>query len=251
MAASIAYDKPDWAQDPVVAASRFVEESFPEAPGAMVTGSCLTDQRTRTSDLDILILLPDGHARWRRTLLWMGWPVEVFANSRRDFETNLAAEIASRHSPLVRMLATGRIIVDAEGHVAALAQDAALALRQGPGPVEQAERDRTRYALTDRLEDLRDADPAERAWLIPAFQLELARAQLLLAGAFTGSGKWLARLLEEQEPGLAARLAEAAQTGLRGDLTQLEDLTDHVLHPYGGRLLIGYVAGPAPDWSAL
>lgn len=247
MAASIAYDKPDWAQDPVEAATRFVEESFPEAPGAMVAGSCLTDQRTRTSDLDILILLPDGHARWRRTLLWMGWPIEVFANSRQDFGTTLAAEIASRRSPLVRMLATGRIIVDAEGHLATLVQEAAHALRRGPGPVDQAERDRTRYALTDRLEDLRDADPAERAWLVPAFQLDLARASLLLAGAFTGSGKWLARLLEDQEPGLAERLAAAAQAGLRGDLAQLEDLTDHVLGPYGGRLLIGYVAGPAPE----
>ncbi|MEV0454892.1 hypothetical protein [Catellatospora methionotrophica] len=80
--------------DSVAAARRLVEDLFPAARWAMLTGSVLTAARTPGSDLDILVFLDAGD----------GLPFRDWLDARHDPRTLLAmaAElIASTGGPLV------------------------------------------------------------------------------------------------------------------------------------------------------
>lgn len=46
--------------DPVETARSLVAERFPAAACAFLGGTVLTSHRTATSDLDVVVLLPDG-----------------------------------------------------------------------------------------------------------------------------------------------------------------------------------------------
>ncbi|MEV4088418.1 nucleotidyltransferase domain-containing protein, partial [Nonomuraea fuscirosea] len=96
--------------DPVAAARALVEEMFPGALYAFVGGSVLTERRTSTSDLDIVVVLDGLDRPYRESLRWHGWPVELFAHS----ETSLAAYIErgfeSRQPTLARICAEGAVL---------------------------------------------------------------------------------------------------------------------------------------------
>ena len=69
-------------RDPVIDARELVLELFPGARWALLTGSVLTEHRTGGSDLDIVVVLPDGDplAPHRSSRHHRGWPVELFVH---------------------------------------------------------------------------------------------------------------------------------------------------------------------------
>lgn len=112
--------------DPVADARALVSERFPDAAGAFLGGGVLSDRRTATSDLDIVVLLPDGDPRvaFRESLRWRGWPAELFVHDRRTVRHWFGKDAASRKPTLARMCADGVSLLD-EGAVAAEVRRAA------------------------------------------------------------------------------------------------------------------------------
>lgn len=60
--------------DPIDAAHAVVEEHHPDARAAFLGGSVVTDRRTVTSDLDVVILLHGTPAPYRLNVHAHGWP---------------------------------------------------------------------------------------------------------------------------------------------------------------------------------
>jgi hypothetical protein len=221
--------------EPLTAAGDLVADRFPEATWAILTGSVLGPHRTAGSDLDIVVLLPEGPG-YRESLHFRGWPVELFVHTPDRLAGSLSRELVDRKPSTHRMLAHGVAVLGDPGD---LPSRCARVLAQGPPPLSPAERDRLRYGLTDLLDDFTYAvDPGERSVIASVLWLETARAALAFAGRWISGGKWLLRELRELDPALAADW-----TAARDDPAQLATT---VLAGAGGPLFDGYRA-QAPD----
>ncbi|MEV5558988.1 cupin domain-containing protein [Nonomuraea wenchangensis] len=223
--------------DPVSVARALVEELFPGALYAFVGGSVLTERRTSTSDLDVVVVL-DGLPRpYRESLRWRGWPVELFVNSETSLRAYLDRDFDRRQPSLARMCAEGAVLTDRTGGRASDLQTAlGERLAAGPGGLSDGEAARARYVLSDLLDDLAGAgDPGERAFVAWQVVQDTARLALGFGRRWQGSGKWLLRELRAHDPELAERLLD-----VRDDPARLAAVASGVLERAGGRLWEGY-----------
>ena len=92
--------------DPVSAARDLVTARFPDATWAILTGSVLNPHRTAGSDLDIVVAHEAG-PRYRESLHFRGWPVELFVHTPQRLAETLARELTDRKPTTHRMLAGG------------------------------------------------------------------------------------------------------------------------------------------------
>ncbi|MEV6020218.1 MULTISPECIES: nucleotidyltransferase domain-containing protein [unclassified Streptomyces] len=227
--------------DPLLTARALVRERFPAALAAFLAGSVLTDRRTPTSDLDIVVLLDGPPAPSRENLVYRGWPVELFVQTEAVWHGFADQETAKRSSPLLSMCAEGMLLVDTDGLGAALQDEARTRWAAGPSPLSDRERDYQRYILTDLLEDLRGcADPAERLYLVSHMVQRASELVLLAGGHWLGGGKWLSRRLAAADPGVHRALSEAAPRAIAGDAKDFAAVVTEVLELAGGPLWDGY-----------
>ena len=85
--------------DPVLTARALVRDRFPAARAAFFAGSVLTDRRTPTSDLDIVVLVDDPLAAGRENLTYRGWPVELFVQTKDRWHAFADQETATTPMP--------------------------------------------------------------------------------------------------------------------------------------------------------
>ncbi len=198
-------------RDPVADAAALVAEKFPQARWALVTGSVVGARRTPGSDLDIVVLLPDGdpEAPHRDSLRFRGWPVELFVHDDASLDHYLGKDLTSRRPSLHRMVAVG---VPVRGRPQERQAAAAHVLAAGPDPLPPDDRDHVRYMLTDLLDDFVHATERERSVLAAALWLQAGTAALSLADHWVGAGKWLLRELEDLDAELADRWLAARET---------------------------------------
>jgi len=230
--------------EPANAAGDLVAARFPRARAAFLGSGVLSARRTATSDLDIVVLTDDPAAPYRESLIWRGWPAELFVQRPGSIGAWFAKDTARRRPTLARLCADGVILADADGTAATVREQARAVLATGPPPLGIREREARRYGLTDLLDDLAGStDPGETvviAWHVLERTAELA---LLLSDHWLGGAKWLLRELRAAEPALADALIAA-----REDPARLTALADAVLARAGGRLWAGYrQAGADPD----
>ncbi|MBB5868317.1 hypothetical protein F4553_001696 [Allocatelliglobosispora scoriae] len=224
-------------RDPVVDARDLVAEVFPQARWALLTGSVITAARTAGSDLDVVVVLPDGDgdAPHRESRRFRGWPVELFVHDELTLGHYLGRELVGRKPSLHRMVGTGITLV---GDPADWRERCAKVLLDGPPARSEAERDWARYGLTDLLDDLVHAtDEAERT-VIAAFAWRAAGDLTLgFADRWTGTGKWLLRELRDLDPAVADRWLAA-----HGDPEAIAAYIRELLDRNGGPLFEGYRA---------
>lgn len=228
--------------DAVDVARELVAARFPGALGAMLAGSACTVHRTATSDLDILVFLGGPPAPFRETTRHDGWLVELFVQTHTSYATFIERETRERRSPLLHMCAEGRLLVDADGVVAAIQSDAQQQLAAGPAPLTDRERDDRRYALTDQLDDLLGCQDDDELTIIGARLLTwTAELALLERRCWLSQGKWLLRRLRAAEPALSRDLIDAYRCLVALDGRQkLAQVARRVLDESGGPLMEGY-----------
>lgn len=222
-------------------AERFVAAHFPKASVAVIGGSTARGERTRTSDIDLLLigeaLLTDGEIGAALTLEFEGEVFEVFAYTPMGFTQWAGRSIAQHRPVIVHMLVEGVAVRGGED-LDDLRTKWSETLDGGP-EVDGHELDFRRYVITDVLDDLRDAtDPLEQRVLAATVFERTAELMLLTAGKWIGSGKYLPRRLR----GLpAGRVDALAGPYLRGDHVALADAVEHELVVAGGRMQVGFV----------
>ena len=234
--------------DPVTAATSFVAQRFPGAAAALLGGSVLTEHRTPTSDLDVVVLLDGPPAPYRETGEQDGWIVESFVHTRASLEEFWARDAARRVPSLIRMCADSVLLVDAAGIAARVQAEAAALLAAGPPPLEAAELAWSRYGLTDLLDDMAGCDDeAELLFIAAGVVGKVSALALLVAGQWSGSGKGLARALARHDPDLLERLVNGHRhVVLYADTAVLHRAAVDVLLRAGGALMVGYRADAPP-----
>ncbi|MFF4179883.1 nucleotidyltransferase domain-containing protein [Streptomyces sp. NPDC001750] len=230
--------------DAIDAARAVVEKRHPDALAAFLGGSVVTDRRTATSDLDIVVLLHGAPAPYRESLQHKSWPVELFVHTEASWHAFVEREVRKRRSPLLWMCADGLLLFDASGVGARLAAEAQRLAAAGPPTVAAEEIDDYRYAITDLLDDLTGStDQGEQLFIATELARRSSELALAIGGSWGGGGKWLARRLEATAPGLTMRLHHAVREVLNGQVEPLADVVEEVLKQAGGRLWVGYKRG--------
>src|SRR5437899_8802367 len=85
---------------PLDAAAAFINRRFPECLAAFLAGSSSRGEATASSDLDVVIVIPqEGPFRWA-TLCEMGWPVEAWVLAPETYSAAFAGD-AKRRWPLL------------------------------------------------------------------------------------------------------------------------------------------------------
>lgn len=228
--------------DPVVAAKALVEERFPECLAAFVGGSVLAGRGTPTSDLDMVIITTREEAPFRESLLFEGWPVELFVHTTESYKWYFASDAKRRAPTLARMCLEGVVLRDRDGVAETVRQEARRLIEQGPAPLSESELAFGRYMLTDLLDDFVGSTRHEETVFIAASLLESA-VDLLLAvnGSWSGKSKWAARSLDTLDPALTREAAEAMETlYLSKSRDPLLRFATKALDAAGGRVFDGF-----------
>ncbi|TWD81094.1 hypothetical protein FB561_2198 [Kribbella amoyensis] len=228
--------------DPREAARALAAEVFPTAHWVVLGGSVLTNARTAGSDLDVVVLLPDGSdgVPRRESRRFAGWAVELFVHDAASLDHYLGKDLPGRRPALHRMVGLGESVA---GDATAYQARCREVLAAGPDPLTTDELDTLRYGLTDLLDDLDHAPDDERSVIGALLWLRVAEATLLIRRHWVGSGKWLLRELDDCDPAFAKDWL-----GRQGDMTAVAELARRVLASTGGPLFAGYqLAGERPD----
>ncbi|WP_144126344.1 nucleotidyltransferase domain-containing protein [Catellatospora sichuanensis] len=195
--------------DPVAAARRLVEDRFPDARWAMLTGSVLTSARTPGSDLDILVFFDEGGGlpfrEWQR---WDGFNVDLFAYDQAGLDHYLEMDLRGGRPALHRMLGGGRLLTGPDEHATHLQAHCAGMLAAGPRPLTADQLNMVRYGLADLTDDLvHAADPIEAAATAALLWQAVADAACATARPphWRGTGKWRARELLDLDAAFASR----------------------------------------------
>ncbi|NDZ77893.1 nucleotidyltransferase domain-containing protein [Streptomyces sp. SID10853] len=222
--------------EPVAAARLLARESYGDALTVIVGGSVLTEHRTSTSDLDMVVVTGERDSPCRHSLSWAGWPVEVLIHDERTLAAYCADNLARRWPGIPRLIAGGAIVSDRCGLGGRLQAEMRHRLAEGPAAASPAELDAHRYELTDLLDDLTGTDdPGETAFIACRILTKTAQLALLAARHWQGNGKWMFRELRDHDVALADRLAHALS-----DTAQLSAVAGEVLDGVGGPLREGY-----------
>jgi hypothetical protein len=233
--------------EPLDAANAVVQEHHPDARAAFLGGSVITDRRTATSDLDIVVLLHGAPAPYRLSVHEHGWPVELLVHTEKSWHAFVEREVRNRRSPLMWMCANGVLLIDRDGVGARISAHAKSLAAAGPPPTPVEEIEDRRYGLTDLLDDLAGCtEPGERLFICTELARRTAELSVALNTAWNGGGKWLARRLDATAPGLSKQLCDGVHQALEGRVDRLVEVVDEVLLQAGGRLWAGYRRSGTP-----
>ncbi|UYO98258.1 nucleotidyltransferase domain-containing protein [Microbacterium sp. M28] len=219
----------------------FVAAHFPDVEVAVIGGSTSRGERTRTSDIDLLLigdaLFDDSRESMAATYAHAGEIFEVFAYTPRGFDEWARRGVAQHRPVIVHMLVEG-VAVRSGPELERQRAHWAPILAAGPSPTDQELATR-RYVITDLLDDLRDAeDPLERQVVGATLFERTAELMLLTHARWIGTGKYLPRRLREWDVSRADALARPL---LLGDHAGLADAVSAELDRAGGRVQAGFV----------
>jgi predicted nucleotidyltransferase len=226
------------AVDAIAIATAIASSDFPDACGAWLVGSAARGDSTATSDIDVLVVRPEGSV-YRDTFRADGQLVELFVHTLASLEQFYEREEREYRCGLAHMLATGSPLLESEA-ADDLQRSARELVAQGPPDRTLAELDALRYHLSAAIDDLTGSPGGDEVAFIAHHVLALAsELELAHQGAWTGRGRWLYRWLEVASPVVAQRLADASRE-LPRDRTPLVAIASEVLERAGGRLQEGY-----------
>lgn len=222
-------------------ARRFADARFPNASLVLVGGSTARNERTATSDVDLLVLgdrvFSDERSSLAATFEHEGEVFEVFAYTSSGFNEWAERGVREYRPVIVDMLVSGVVVVD-DGSLDRMRAHWAQTYAAGPSVSDHELRAR-RYGITDLIDDLADAvDPVEKHVIAFTLYERLAELVLLYNRCWIGTGKNLPRRLRELDPQLATALGSPL---VAGDHAAFGQRAAYELERLGGRVQVGFV----------
>jgi hypothetical protein len=223
-------------------ARAYVEEHHPRASASVLGGSAAAGTASSTSDLDIALLYPSGHANYASTTRYRGWLVEEFVHTEESLDWWYQKEALERRPVIADLCARGILLTD-NGVGAEWQMRAREQMTRGPLALGDDERDLLRYNLSAFIDDLVGSrDDAETFALASDVFHGTADLFLMESGSWLGGGKWVIRRLHLNGSDLALRLCNwAADPGRNAP--SLIELAREVLELSGGYLQEGFLRG--------
>lgn len=212
------------------------------------------------SDLDVVLVFEQVEHAWRESLWFEGWPVEVFGHDLATLSYFNRQDVHGGRPSLAQMIVEALVVPARDEFSDGIQAWARGILANPPGPPPPDSLAAARYAISDLLDDLRDARPPAQLRAIACQLYPLVCNFVLKArGDWSGSGKTLPVMLERAAPALSESLEGAFQLFFTiGERGALVDAVLAALEPFGGELFAGFRAdAPAahrtanPELSAL
>ena len=226
------------------AASKFIMEYFPDCHAAVLAGSVVRGEETKTSDLDIVIFEKGRKESYRESLVVYDWPIEIFVHGLTSYQFFFEDDCKSGTPSMPRMVSEGIVLKD-EGIMESLKREADKLLSEGPKPWSEKEMDNKRYFITDTLDDFIGCIKREEAlFAANILAQQISEFYLRTHGQWTGSSKWTIRALKNYDPEFAEAFVKAFDEFYRkDDKNPVIQFVDSVLKPYGGRFFQGFQLG--------
>jgi hypothetical protein len=234
-------------------ARRFVASRYPQAQGALLSGSRARGAARPGSDYDLFLLfraLPEG--AWREKAWFEGRAFELFGHDPGTLSYFCRSMVPRSGVPSVpEMVAEGIILVGEANAALASARDlAARTLAAGPPPFDPGIKRARLAAVTELRETLASCPQGPAltsvgAALYPA----LADFTLRASGRWSASVKRMPAALSELDPALGDRFV-AAFAALFGaaDPAPVLALADSILALHGARPGDSFRIASPPSW---
>ncbi|EKU99431.1 hypothetical protein Lepto7375DRAFT_1473 [Leptolyngbya sp. PCC 7375] len=235
----------------IAIATKIQQDRYPDADVIFLAGSVIRGEGAATSDLDLVVVFQQLPAAYRESFQFEGWPVEAFVHDPETlryffFEVDSPTGIPS----LPAMVSEGIEIPQPSQLSRELKQLADNVLTAGPPVWDKDAIDRSRYAITELIDDIRA--PRSRAELIASgTQLydAVANHYLRSRNLWSATGKTIPRRLQQVAPQFAAQF-EDSFTALfaHGKTDELIGVVENMLMPEGGWLFEGYKLVAPVSW---
>lgn len=222
----------------------------PDIIAAFLAGSVARGTAGPGSDIDAVLIYHQLPAAVRETHDRQGVAVELFLHDPDTLAYFWEADRRLGKPSLARMVANGLPIAGHPALIEELKRQAQAVLDGGPPLLTEEELRTRRYSISDLAADLsQPRNGAEQLAIGARLYIELADFTVRAAGAWTGTGKGLAKALLRLDPMLAATFEHAfGELFAQQDAAEVLALVDLCLAPYGGRFMAGD-RRPAPaDW---
>ncbi|MDF9799371.1 putative nucleotidyltransferase [Catalinimonas alkaloidigena] len=198
--------------DYTIIARRFIDQQFPDAQGAILSGSAVTGEMKPHSDLDLLVFYEDIHSHYRKLYHFEGQKIEAMVHRISQSRDNMAYDRKRRNKAFLDLIVKGVIIKDTDQVIASLQTEAGEIYDQGPLPYTPYEKALYHYIINNRLEDFVDNDDYHESYFILSNLFYfLTKVMLIINGQWTnkGQGKWQFRAVEEYDKQLGEQLKKA------------------------------------------
>lgn len=229
---------------PIEAAIHFINKHFSDCHGALLAGSVVRGEATETSDLDIIIFDKTINSSYRESLIDQGWAIEIFVHNLTTYKYFFESDRKRARPSLPRMVFEGIILKD-EGIVDSIKTEAKNLLDNGPEKWSDETMTTKRYFITDALDDFIGCSNRAEELFIANTLAELTCEFILRTnGQWIGTSKWLVRSLRNYDEVFAKKFVETFDTYYKsGEKSQVIQLVDSILQPFGGRLFDGFSLG--------
>ena len=226
---------------PEEAVRKLHAERFPDARCLLLAGSFVRGDATATSDLDVVVLYEQLAHASRASLMFEGYPVEVFVHDPQTLRAFQLDDIACGRPCMTQMVREGIPIPASSPWIEAIKREADAQFERGPEPLSTEQIDSHRYGISDLLEDLAGAqDDRERVAIGAKLYEQLAEFFFRSQRRWSAAGKWIPRLMAEEGRVGADFLAAFDALFRDDDPEPLLAWTHALLAPHGGPLFAGY-----------
>lgn len=194
----------------VATAEAVLAARYPNAEFALVAGSIVRGEGTALSDIDLVVLFGRLERARRESFLFGGFPVEAFVHDPETLRWFMDQDVERGRPSIISMVAEGRPIGSSLAGAEPLQMEAVGRLERGPPTLTGERLNSLRYEITDLVDDLRgQRTPREVQAIGTALYQKLADLVLLGRGKWTGSAKWIPRLIGELDQPIAQSFDEA------------------------------------------
>jgi hypothetical protein len=223
----------------------------PDLIGVLAGGSRLCGEGDAHSDLDIVVVI--GRPQRRRwNIVMAGVEIEMFINPRFQMQRYFEDERRSGRGQMPHLCATGRIVFDPQGTMAAIQAEAHSIWEAGPPPLSEQDRWQFRYHTADSLrdiEDVRASDEDRAVFLIAQLLSRLIDQHYRISGRWLHKPKRVMNDLARWDVAASRLVRQACQgsAAISVRCTAVRALADHVLAPLGGVMPTEW----GTDWESL
>jgi predicted nucleotidyltransferase len=214
------------------------EELDRDLLGVLLVGSLASGTPRPQSDIDLFAVIRPPW-RQRRTFLVQNVQVELFLNPLHHIQAEFQHP---SDATMLRMLVQGRVLLDTEGIVAQLVQEAQQIWNQPRPAIDPRISDSLLYAPVELLKDAQDLLAVDEEAAFGVMVAAALRAALdvyyRVQRRWPAPSKELLHDLEQHDPemGRLVRQVLSCKFSIHERCAALSTFIDRVLEPLGGRL---------------
>jgi hypothetical protein len=224
---------------------------YSSAKAIFLAGSVVRGEGTSTSDLDLVVVFDHLPCAYRDSYFCEKWPIEAFVHDPQTLEYFFREFDRPTGIPsLASMVAEGIELPAANDFTASLKQLARTVLDEGPPQWTSEEVNRSRYSITDLVNDLRDPrSKQEMVAISTSLYPALANHYLRSRHLWSAQGKAIPRRLHAVDASFAKRFLDSFdEIFLKNCPDKVVNIAAEVLEADGGFLFEGHKLDAPPSW---